>query len=172
MSSPSTPSLPNLNVSLEPHLSESLRPLPSLLPDKLASQLRRYLVDPAPQTSPPETHAETQPDSIPYELLHSISAWSRSSLGITALSSHTPPLDSTQYSMVSLLAGAKTSPERKFPHTASGPRDHEAEAKRDLNDRRAVVAVLNALLSILGSGAATWWAAERLSWKDEWVCHP
>lgn len=79
--------------------------------------------------------------------------------------------------MIALLAGTRTSPERKFPAGSPVTRlDGRAlsieDVKRNLDDRRAVTAVLNALLSILGSGAATWWAAERLAWKDEWVCLP
>ncbi|PSS31030.1 hypothetical protein PHLCEN_2v2443 [Hermanssonia centrifuga] len=73
--------------------------------------------------------------------------------------------------MVALLAGTRTSPERKFPSHAPLVTDGQAEAGRELNDRRAVTAVLNALLSIFGSGAATWWAAEKLYWKDEWCSH-
>ncbi len=72
--------------------------------------------------------------------------------------------------MVALLAGTRTSPERKFPSmpVSTGEGD-EAARKRELGDRRAVTAVFNVLLSILGSGLATWWAAGRLAWRDEWV---
>ena len=157
-----TTTIPRLNISLEPHLAETLQPLLPLLPHEIASNLESALA----QAARDGKHGVAL---IPYQLLHTISAWSRSSAGVTALSSHIPPLDLHSYSMVSLLAGTRTSPERKFPHTHSGQKDHEAEAKREINDRRAVVAVINAMLSILGSGAAVWWAAERLSWRDEWV---
>lgn len=70
--------------------------------------------------------------------------------------------------MVALLAGTRTSPEKSFPHMPVKPEASE-EARRELNDRRAVTAVLNALLSVIGSGVATWWAADKLGWKQEWV---
>jgi len=66
--------------------------------------------------------------------------------------------------MIALLAGTTTSPERKFP--AYIPPDPHADQKREYQDRKAVTALLNALLSIIGSGAATWWAAE--GWRPEW----
>ncbi|KAJ3489661.1 hypothetical protein NLI96_g1977 [Meripilus lineatus] len=166
---PSNVSLPDLNVSLEPHLVRDLVPLLSLLPDELASELNSALKDRIPHGGEPSPDDPRQETSlISYRLLYSISVWARSPHGATALSSHIPVLDTNQYTMIALLAGTKTSPERKFPTTNTWSRDHEAEAKRELSDRRAVVAVLNALLSILGSGAATWWAAEKLQWRDEW----
>lgn len=169
---PSNVSLPDLNVSLEPHLVRDLVPLLSLLPDELASELNSALKDRIPHGGEPSPDDPRQETSlISYRLLYSISVWARSPHGATALSSHIPVLDTNQYTMIALLAGTKTSPERKFPTTNTWSRDHEAEAKRELSDRRAVVAVLNALLSILGSGAATWWAAEKLQWRDEWVSH-
>ena len=69
--------------------------------------------------------------------------------------------------MVALLAGTKTSPERKFPDVPRVSQDDESQRAR--NDRRAIVALLNALLSVIGSGVATWWAAQHLSWENEWV---
>jgi len=71
--------------------------------------------------------------------------------------------------MVSLLAGTRTSPEKNFPKSGmTDTVDPEQEAERDRNDRRAISALLNALLSIIGSGVAVWWAADRLHWKAEW----
>lgn len=73
--------------------------------------------------------------------------------------------------MVSLLAGTRTSPDKRFPDVA--PALSEAQnARKDLNDRRAVTALLNALLSIAGSGVAVWWAADKLRWRNEWVSCP
>jgi hypothetical protein len=70
--------------------------------------------------------------------------------------------------MVSLLAGTTTSPERKFgAYTpAKEPEELEAEKKKE---RKAITALLNALLSIGGSGVATWWAADKTGWQNEWV---
>jgi hypothetical protein len=147
-----------LNISFEPHLQETLSHIVILLPSTLSNQLRPYLnvVDP-PQTTP----------TIPYSLLRSISQWSHTLAGLTALNSHDPALSPHDYTMISLLAGTTTSPERKFP--AYIPPDPLAEQKREYKDRKAITAILNALLSIVGSGAATWWAADRTGWRPEWV---
>jgi len=40
---------------------------------------------------------------------------------------------------------------------------------REISDRRAIIAVLNAILSVICTGAAAWWAAQRTGWRDEWV---
>jgi hypothetical protein len=71
--------------------------------------------------------------------------------------------------MVALLAGARTSPDKKFPALPRVPTRSEGAA-REISDRRAIVAVLNAILSVICTGAAVWWAAQRTGWRDEWVC--
>ena len=74
--------------------------------------------------------------------------------------------------MVALLAGTRTSPERVFPPVDPSltlQNDPLEIRRRELSDRRAVTALLNALLSIAGAGVATWWAADRLGWRNEWV---
>jgi hypothetical protein len=146
-----------LNISLEPHLQETLNPVVVHLPRSLSEQLETCL----------NFQNQTTP-TIPYSLLQSISQWARTPSGLTSLNNHDPALSPHDYTMISLLAGTTTSPERKFP--AYIPRDPHADRKREYNDRKAVTAVLNALLSIIGSGAATWWAAERTGWRPEWVC--
>ncbi|EMD38918.1 hypothetical protein CERSUDRAFT_47209 [Gelatoporia subvermispora B] len=154
----------NLNVSLEPHLEEALRPLPALLPRPLASQLNEALAAAAPNDSSDTSDAKRL---IPYNVVHSISRWAHTPSGASALEAHNPPLSPSQYTMVSLLAGTLTSPDRAFP--APPPVvSHESIRKRQLGDRQAITALLNALLSIGGSGVATWWAAERLQWQAEW----
>lgn len=72
------------------------------------------------------------------------------------------------YNMVALLAGTCTSPGKKFPPMSRSPARSETAA-RNVSDRRAIIAVLNALLSVICTGAAVWWAAQRLGWRDEWV---
>ncbi|KAH9915725.1 uncharacterized protein B0H18DRAFT_885536, partial [Fomitopsis serialis] len=135
---------------------ETLRPLLLILPPELASQLTPVVF---PSEGPP-------PNTISYSLLGTISAWARSPNGEESLAAHDPPLRPANYSMIALLAGTRTSPERRFPaHVARGD---DAEGRKAYSDRRAVTNVFNALLSIGGSGAATWWAAGRLAWKDEW----
>lgn len=83
------------------------------------------------------------------------------------LKSKNPPLDPLAYSMVALLAGARTSPDKKFPALPRVPTRSE-DAAREISDRRAIVAVLNAVLSVICTGAAAWWAAQRTGWRDEW----
>ena len=120
-----------------------------------------------PSAAPPAHGTAYSQPLIRYSLLSAISTWTRTAEGQKALTSHEPPLDPNSYAMVALLAGTRTSPEKKFP--AVPVPVPGAGARKELNDRRAVTAVLNALLSIFGAGAATWWAADRLRWRDEWV---
>lgn len=156
-----------LNVSLEPHLAETLHPLVPLLPDDLSLKLMDALnAYETPSLSTLSRKTDMLP-LIPYSLLSGISAWARSPSGTSKLSSQSPPLDPHGYSMVALLVGTRTSPERRFPDMPNVTDDNDPQ--RAINDRRAIVALLNALLSIIGAGAATWWAAQHLSWKNEWV---
>ncbi|KAI0343084.1 hypothetical protein BDW22DRAFT_1344900 [Trametopsis cervina] len=157
-----------LNVSLEPHLADALHPLVPLLPELLASQLSKVLTEAHSHPKSGSDTGQTAVAVVPYALLSSISAWSRSPEGLIALNSHDPPLDAGDYTMIALLAGTRTSPDRKFP---AGPRpsdSDEVSVQREMNDRRAVTALLNALLSIIGAGVATYWAADKLSWRNEW----
>ncbi len=55
-------STPNVNISLEPHLLDTLRPVYPLLPRELAHQLEQYI-----SASPPAT--------IPYQTLLGLSQW-------------------------------------------------------------------------------------------------
>lgn len=151
-----------LSVSLEPHLVETLRPLVGSTSPHLSVELSKLLPD--------ENSAASQltgSPMIPYALLQSISKWARTEEGKTALESKDPPLDPLAYSMVALLAGARTSPDKKFPALPRVPTRSEGAA-REISDRRAIVAVLNALLSVICTGAAVWWAAQRTGWRDEW----
>ena len=149
-----------LNISLEDHLLEALRPLPPLLPTELSEKLASYVSPPIPPT-------------IPYALLLSVSRHARSAAFRASIQSHpTPPLDPQSYTMIALLAGTTTSPERTFPKYVSKEVKADEERKRTMNDKKAITTLLNALLSIVGSGAATWLAAQRTGWREEWVCLP
>ncbi|KAF9462933.1 hypothetical protein BDZ94DRAFT_1165080 [Collybia nuda] len=143
-----------LHISLEAHLVDVLRPLPPIVPVELAESLTPYLVS-------------VRPTTIPYSVLHTVSKWSRTTHGLEKLCTHSPPLEPSQYSMISLLAGTTTSPERKFgTYTpAKEPREMEAERRRE---KKAITTLLNAMFSIGGSGFATWWAADKTGWKNEW----
>lgn len=69
--------------------------------------------------------------------------------------------------MVSLLAGTRTSPEKKFP--AYVAKDPETERRQAANDKKAVSTVVNGVLSVAGTGFATWWASEHTGLRLEWV---
>ncbi|KAG1741088.1 hypothetical protein EDB19DRAFT_1634909 [Suillus lakei] len=140
-----------LNVSLEHHLLEVLHALPTIIPDDLAVELSAFL-------SPSSTSV------IPYHILLKISRWSRSPAGLKALQNSS--LDPQSYSMVSLLAGTRTSPEKKFPAYVAN--DPETERRRAANDKKAVSTVVNGVLSVAGTGFATWWASERTGLRLEW----
>jgi TMEM199 family protein len=142
----------DLDVSLESHLILTLRPLLDIIPAPLSEKLSQCL--------------EAANPTISYTLLQSISRWVRTEEGKSALRSKVPPLDPLNYNMVSLLAGSRTSPDKKFP---SSPARSDGIA-REISDRRSIIAVLNSLLSVICTGAATWWATQRTSWRDEWVC--
>ena len=150
----------NLSVSLEPHLIEILRPLVGAIPAPLSAEL-------SPLLSATTSSSSSTP-TIPYTLLLSISRWVRTDEAARALKSKNPPLDPLAYNMVSLLAGTRTSPDKKFPQLSRSS-DRSENAARDISDRKAIIAVLNALLSVICTGAATWWVAQRTGWRDEWV---
>jgi hypothetical protein len=158
MSGPPPPE--NLSVSLEPHLIEILRPLLDTIPASLSASLSPLLSE--------TTSSSSSTPTIPYALLLSISRWARTEEAARALRSKNPPLDPLTYNMVSLLAGTRTSPNKKFPQLSHSS-DRSENAARDISDRRAIIAVLNALLSVICTGAAAWWAAQCTGWRDEWV---
>ncbi|KAF7294490.1 hypothetical protein MKEN_01441600 [Mycena kentingensis (nom. inval.)] len=141
-----------LNVSLELHLHQILTPLQSLLPPDLADQLDPYLVHPPPPT-------------IPYPLLLAISQWTRTPAGDALLRGAS--LNPSSYTMVALLAGTTTSPERKFGTYIPEPSPEDVAAARKA-ERKAITSIVNALLSIFGSGFAAWWASDKVGWKYEW----
>jgi len=146
----------DLDVSLEPHLLDVLRPLPQIVPTDLAKQLRSYVDEPPPST-------------IPYSVLQAVSRWSRTTSGFAALNANSPSIDPHAYTMISLLAGATTSPEGRFGKYVPPKGLEQIEAERT-RERRAITALINALLSIGGAAFATWWAAQKTGWKNEYVC--
>lgn len=154
MSTMSQTSIPShLTVSLESHLVETLRTLIPVLPPAKQSELKPHL-------NPPTS-------SIPYAVLQSISQWTRSTTGLRTLESATPKLNPNDYSMIALLAGATTSPGSNFP-PCHPPKDPE-EIGRDRNrERKAIGAIINAVFSVVGTGAACWWGSKYTGWKNEW----
>jgi len=149
------------NISFTHDLADRLEPLKRILPPHLVTPIPQLLPSPSPSTA-----ATTPIPTIPYSLLYSISKWTRTEEGAALLSKNS--LNSRSYEMVSLLAGATTSPERVFPPHKVETNDPLADRRREINDRKAVVTLINALLSIGGSGAATWYATGVAGWRNEW----
>ncbi|KAG6824920.1 hypothetical protein H0H93_001360 [Arthromyces matolae] len=98
-------------------------------------------------------------------MLRSVSQWAQKN--VESLRSQSPPLDPNAYSMVALLAGTMTSPERNFG-AYQQPQDPEEIAAVKIAERKSITAIFNGLLSIFGVGFAVWWAADKLGWKNEW----
>lgn len=153
-----------VNISFTHDLADRLEPLKRILPPHLSASIPSSPPAPPPSTPDPAT---TSVLTLPCSLLYSISRWTRTEEGMAALSANS--LNPRSYEMVSLLAGSTTSPERRFPSHMGETDDPLAHARREINDRKAVVTLINALLSIGGSGAATWYATGVAGWRNEWV---
>lgn len=147
-----------LNVSLEPHLRDALTALSRILPEDTSQQLTLHLSSEADTKVVPV---------ISYELIHKISRWCQTPDGKTALQACSPPLDPQSYTMVSLLAGTRTSPEKHFPPYVA--KDPEEEQHLRTKERKAIATLVNAVVSVVGTGVATWWASERTGLRLEWV---
>jgi len=157
-----------MNVSFTHDLADRLEPLKRILPPHLAVPIPSLPPSPSPPTTAaPSNSVTTSTPIVPYSLLYSISKWTRTEEGAVALSANS--LNPRSYEMVSLLAGSITSPERRFPPHKTENNDPLADARREINDRKAVVTLINALLSIGGSGAAIWYATGVAGWRNEWV---
>ncbi|KAF6761576.1 hypothetical protein DFP72DRAFT_842472 [Ephemerocybe angulata] len=102
---------------------------------------------------------------IPYQLLQKISEWSRTTSGQTKL--HSESISPHDYSMVSLLAGTTTSPEKNFGEYIP-PIEPEVLAAKRASERKAITAIVNSVFSVFGAGFAAWWGADRTGWKDEY----
>jgi hypothetical protein len=105
---------------------------------------------------------------IPYELILKISRWCQTTNGKAALQACSPPLDPQSYMMVSLLAGTRTSPEKHFPPYAA--KDPEEDQRLQTKNKKAIATLVNAVLSVVGTGVATWFASEHTRMRLEWVC--
>ena len=141
----------DITVSLEDHLRESLLSLVPILPTELKDSLV----------------ADLDGKEIHYSHLLNISRWTRTEDGRTALQSQS--LSSNSYLMISLLGGTRTAPSSKPPPCRAFVPPEDYYSSREFNDRKALTAVLNGILSVLCSGGAAWWAADKSGWKDEWV---
>ena len=140
----------DLTVSLETHLARSLLSVKDSLPQDLLNSLSQ----------------ELDKTEIHYALLLRISQWARSETGNRALKAAS--LDPSDYHMVSLLAGTRTSPSSKLPPHVP-PESDDVRVQRERNERRALAFVINGFLSVICAGGAAWWAADKLYWKPESV---
>ncbi|KAF8557776.1 hypothetical protein OG21DRAFT_1456936 [Imleria badia] len=146
-----------LNVSLEPHLRDALVVLLRILPEETSQQLTSRLSS--------EEKTAVVP-VIPYELILKISRWCQTTNGKAALQACSPPLDPQSYMMVSLLAGTRTSPEKHFPPYAA--KDPEEDQRLQTKNKKAIATLVNAVLSVVGTGVATWFASEHTRMRLEW----
>lgn len=76
--------------------------------------------------------------------------------------------DPRDYSRLSLLAGTITSPSSRLPPPEPKPEPWEV-AQEEKNTRRAIAALVNGVFSMIGVGAAIWWASKTTGWTDEMV---
>ena len=162
----------DVNISFTGDLAERLEPLKRILPTQLSAAIPS--LPPSSSHSPTATTSDsvtTTTPTIPYSLLYSISKWTRTEEGAAVLSANS--LNPRSYEMVSLLAGSITSPDRRFPAHRAEANDPLANVRQEINDRKAVVSLVNALLSVGGSGVATWYGTGVAGWRNEWVrIHP
>ncbi|KAG9312923.1 hypothetical protein JVU11DRAFT_6356 [Chiua virens] len=143
-----------LNVSFEPHLQDALMVLLPILPEETSQLLALHL-----------SYATTIP-LIPYSLVLKVSRWCQTTDGKAALQACSSPLDPQSYTMTALLAGTRTSPEKHFPPYAA--KDPEEEQRLQTKDRKAIATLINAVITVIGTGVATWWAGEHADMRLEW----
>jgi hypothetical protein len=142
-----------INVSLEEHLQDNLKAVQSILPVELEQTVKGYISEP----SAPH---------IPYSILLKISQWARTDEGREKLEKTN--VDANAYSVVSLLAGTVTSPERKFGEYVPPKEPEVLEADRR-RERKVITALANGVLSVGAIGVGAYWVSDKMGWKNEWV---
>ncbi|KAK7445407.1 hypothetical protein VKT23_014824 [Stygiomarasmius scandens] len=140
----------DLNVSLESHLLNTLKPVLPVLDTSLRHRLASCI-------------NSTDARTIPYTLLLDVSKWTRSNPTALRASSLNP----NDYTMVALLAGTTTSPERKFG-TYVPPKSEDVLAAERKRERKAITTIVNGVFSVGGAGAAAWIGSANTGWKYEW----
>jgi TMEM199 family protein len=156
---PTATTMDSVNVSLEPHLLQQLAAVRPILPTELGTELSAYI-----DSQPPKL-------IIPYGLLQRLSQWSRSKEGGETLKSKS--IEPGTFSMISLLAGTTSSPEKSFGVYVP-PKEPEEVAHDQARERKSITALVNAVFSVVGAGFAAWWGADKTGWRDEYVsrrCH-
>lgn len=76
--------------------------------------------------------------------------------------------DQRDYDRLNLSAGTMTNPSTRLPPPEPKPEPWET-ARDEKNTRRAIAALVNAVFSMLGIGAAVWWGSKTTGWTDEVV---
>ena len=77
-------------------------------------------------------------------------------------------LDPSDYLIISLLAGLVTSPSAVLGPYKPPPSAQELR-RNAARDRRAVIALINALFSVIGVGVAVWHASGTTGWNHDMV---
>ncbi|KAG8801786.1 hypothetical protein FRC18_007714 [Serendipita sp. 400] len=138
----------SLKISLPPHLREALEPLTDVLPPELSAIVIEAL----------------NSTEIKYDTLADVSRWAFTEDGENSLKKKS--LNQRDYDRVSLLAGTITGPSKLLPPPEPKPEPWEI-AQDEKNTRRAIAALVNGLFSVVGIGAAVWWASKTTGWTDE-----
>ncbi|KAG9018897.1 hypothetical protein FRB90_008478 [Tulasnella sp. 427] len=143
-------------VSVPPHLHAALLELKDTpgLSDEIATQLTIAI----------EPEVENSALELRYDLLRRISQWAQSDEGRGALEKK--GLSPSDYSMIALLAGTVTSPSAKLP-PYKPPLTPEEEAILKSKERKAISALINGFLSVVGVGVAAWWAGGSIGMRPD-----
>ncbi|KIO26529.1 hypothetical protein M407DRAFT_7813 [Tulasnella calospora MUT 4182] len=143
-------------VSVPAHLHAALYELNDItgLPDEIASQLNIAI----------KPELDDSASELRYDLLRRISQWAQSSEGRDILKER--GLSSSDYSMIALLAGTVTSPSAKLP-PYKPPLTPEEQAILKSKERKAISALINGFLSVIGVGVAGWWAGGSIGMRQD-----
>jgi len=152
-----------ITVSVPPHLKETLIHLKKCEED-IPAPLHKTLHDFLNSIWGTENDSASTPE-IEYDMLYQISRWAQSEGGKSSLHSH--GLDASDFLLVSLLSGVTSLPSTNPPPYNPDDGDPKKASRRAAQDRRAIVALLNALFSILGVGVGSFWIAGSAGWKLE-----
>ncbi|KAH7105865.1 hypothetical protein BKA62DRAFT_826284 [Auriculariales sp. MPI-PUGE-AT-0066] len=138
-------------VSLPRHLREPLTAVLPVLPTPLAAELAPFLIN--------------ESTTIASHVLQHITRWARTPDGVHALEA--AKLDPLDYSTVALFAGTRTTPGAAFSRDDLSQTARTGRRGGLRSDRKGVTALANAIFSIIGAGAAAWWAASSAGWGVE-----
>ncbi|KAG9046603.1 hypothetical protein FS837_003978 [Tulasnella sp. UAMH 9824] len=144
------------SISVPAHLHAALYGLTDIteLPDEISSQLKNAI----------KPELDDSAAELRYDLLRRISQWAQSSEGGDILKGK--GLSPSDYSMIALLAGTVTSPSAKLP-PYKPPLTPEEQAILKSKERKAISALINGFLSVIGVGVAGWWAGGSIGMRQD-----